>query len=160
MNTRPPINKLLTYGLLPACLILLAFLAHGCYKPANGNFARVVQDTNPSIVPLSPEESMKKIQLPPGYHVELVASEPMIQEPVAIAWDGNGRLYVAEMNTYMKDANATGEYAPTSRIKRLEDTDGDGKMDKVTIFVDSLVSRTPERRPNLEPRQLDLPHPR
>ena len=63
----------------------------------------------------------------------------MVQEPVAICWDGNGRMYVAEMNTYMKDANATGEFEPTSRIKLLEDTDGDGKMDKSTVFIDSLV---------------------
>jgi mono/diheme cytochrome c family protein len=102
-------------------------------------FKRVVVDTNPPVTPLSPGESMKKIQLPPGYIVELVASEPMVQEPVAIAWDGNGRMYVAEMNTFMKDAKATGEYEPTSRIKLLEDTDGDGKMDKVSIFIDSLV---------------------
>ncbi len=74
---------------------------------------------------------MQKIQLPPGYRVELVASEPMVQEPVAIAWDGNGRMYVAEMNTYMKDANATGEFEPTSRIKRLEDTDGERKDGQV-----------------------------
>jgi mono/diheme cytochrome c family protein len=103
------------------------------------SFERVVVDTNPPVAPLSPEESMKKIQLPPGFHIELVASEPMVQEPVAIAWDGNGRMYVAEMNTYMKDAGATGEFEPTSRIKLLEDTNGDGKMDKATIFIDSLV---------------------
>ena len=125
---------------LVGCLLALTFIIPSCQKPNTAqNFTRVVQDTNPSIVPLSPEVSMTKIQLPPGYHVELVASEPMIQEPVALAWDGNGRMYVAEMNTYMRDANATGEYAPTSRIKRLEDTDGDGKMDKSTVFVDSLV---------------------
>lgn len=99
----------------------------------------MVQDTNPPVEPLSPEASMSKIQLPPGYHIELVASEPMVQEPVAMAWDGNGRLYVAEMNTYMRDASGNGEYAPTSRIKRLEDTDGDGRMDKSTIFIDSLM---------------------
>jgi len=96
-------------------------------------------DTNPPITPLSPEESIKRIQLPPGFHVELVASEPMVQEPVALAWDGNGRMYVVEMNTFMQDANATGEYQPTSRIKLLEDIDGDGKMDKSTIYIDSLI---------------------
>ncbi|UFH54977.1 HEAT repeat domain-containing protein [Spirosoma sp. KNUC1025] len=130
-------------GLLAASLLAFALYSPSCSRPDKASsgegFARVVQDTNPPVEPLSPEASIKKIQLPPGYHIELVASEPMIQEPVAIAWDGNGRMYVAEMNTYMKDANATGEYAPTSRIKRLEDTDGDGKMDKSTIFIDSLV---------------------
>lgn len=129
--------------LFPTVFISLIGIALSCNKTSTttskADFSRVVLDTNPSIEPLSPEASIEKIQLPPGFHVELVASEPMVQEPVAIAWDGNGRLYVAEMNTYMKDANGTGEYAPTSRIKRLEDTDGDGKMDKSTVFIDSLV---------------------
>src|SRR3546814_10176450 len=73
------------------------------------------------------------------YHLELVASEPMISEPVAIAWDGNGRMYVAEMNTYMKDADGNGQNVALSKIVRLEDMDGDGVMDKRTIFIDSLL---------------------
>lgn len=140
---KPDVTTTLKHSLLPLCFLSASFLVASCsqssQRSADGNFARAVQDTNPPVEPLSPEASIKKMQLPPGYHVELVASEPMIQEPVAIAWDGNGRMYVAEMNTYMKDANGTGEYEPTSRIKLLEDTDGDGKMDKSTIFVDSLV---------------------
>ena len=87
----------------------------------------------------SPEESMKTFFLPEGYKVELVASEPMIDEPVAIAWDGDGRMYVAEMNTYMQDVDGTGTNVPVSKIKLLEDLDGDGKMDKSTVFVDSLM---------------------
>nr|MBA4167425.1 c-type cytochrome [Chitinophagaceae bacterium] len=63
----------------------------------------------------------------------------VIQEPVAIVWDGNGRMYVAEMRSYMQDINGTGEHLPVCRITRLEDTDGDGKMDKHTVFIDSLV---------------------
>lgn len=88
---------------------------------------------------LSPEESMKTFYLPEGYRVELVASEPMIDEPVTIAWDGNGRMYVAEMNTYMQDVNGTGTNRSISKIKLLEDTDGDGRMDKSTVFIDSLL---------------------
>jgi len=94
---------------------------------------------NPSGVYLSPQESMETFQLPKGYHLELVASEPMIKEPVAIVWDGNGKMYVAEMRTYMQDANATGEQEQLSRISLLEDTNNDGKMDKSTIFIDSLL---------------------
>ncbi|CAN5180484.1 hypothetical protein BH11BAC6_BH11BAC6_07880 [soil metagenome] len=134
------------YGLSKTYMIATMF-ALALYACSNSNtnnntqesFKRVVVDTNPPVTPLSPEESIKKIQLPPGFHVELVASEPMVQEPVAICWDGNGRMYVAEMNTYMKDASATGELEPTSRIKLLEDTDGDGRMDRSTVFVDSLI---------------------
>ena len=52
--------------------------------------------------PLSPEESRKLIELPPGYHAELAASEPAINEPVWAAWDGDGAMYVLEMNSYMQ----------------------------------------------------------
>ncbi|PPL01331.1 DUF7133 domain-containing protein [Parapedobacter indicus] len=100
---------------------------------------KIIVDTLPSPAYLSPEESMEQIYLQPGYKLELVASEPMIHEPVAIAWDANGRMFVAEMNTYMQDVNGTGEMQPVCSIKRLEDTDGDGKMDKSVVFIDSLV---------------------
>ncbi|CDF78039.1 probable cytochrome c precursor [Formosa agariphila KMM 3901] len=88
---------------------------------------------------LSPEESLKSFYLPEGYKVELVASEPMIDEPITMAWDGDGRMYVAEMNTYMQDVDGTGTNRSISKIKLLEDLDGDGKMDKSTVFIDSLL---------------------
>lgn len=100
---------------------------------------KIIVDTIPTGEYLSPEESMERIYLQPGYRLELVASEPMIHEPVAMAWDGNGRMFVAEMNTYMQDVDGTGEMKAVSTIKRLEDTDGDGKMDKSVVFIDSLV---------------------
>ncbi|MBX2901021.1 MAG: c-type cytochrome [Cyclobacteriaceae bacterium] len=124
-----------------AVLLACCTLAQSCKQKAEdeSTYQRKFITTNPDPKPLSPKESIKKFQLPPGYRVELVASEPMVQEPVAMAWDGNGVLYVVQMNTYMKDANATEEYEPTSRIMRLEDTDWDGHMDKVNVFIDSLV---------------------
>ena len=88
---------------------------------------------------LSPEESRQTIHVPDGYRLELVASEPMIEEPVTLAWDGNGRMYVAEMRTYVQDIEGTGTDLPLSRVMRLEDTDGDGQMDKSVVFIDSLV---------------------
>lgn len=97
----------------------------------------VVRDPSPA--PLSPEESMKTMHLPEGYRLELVACEPMVEEPVAIVWDANGRMYVAEMLSYMQDIEGTGENDPVSRIVRLEDTNGDGRMDKRTVFIDSLI---------------------
>jgi mono/diheme cytochrome c family protein/glucose/arabinose dehydrogenase len=100
---------------------------------------RIMVDLHPDPTPKSPEEEMKHIYLPPGYHLQLVASEPMVSQPVAIAWDGNGRMYVAELNTYMLDVNGTGERDATCKIKLLEDTNGDGAMDKVTVFADNLL---------------------
>ncbi len=122
-----------------AALALTVMLACEKKSEDESTYQRKFITTNPDPAPLSPEESIEKFQLPPGYSVELVASEPMVQEPVAISWDANGVMYVVQMNTYMKDANATEEYEPTSRIMRLEDSDSDGQMDKVSVFVDSLV---------------------
>ncbi|HVX52178.1 MAG TPA: c-type cytochrome [Chitinophagaceae bacterium] len=138
------LKKLVKVFLYCSLLALPAAILPSCHQNSDTHliprdFQRQVLDTNPPVTPLSPEESIKRIQLPAGFHVQLVASEPMVQEPVAIAWDGDGKMYVAEMNTYMKTANADGELERTSRIMLLQDEDGDGKMDKSTIFADSLL---------------------
>ncbi len=88
---------------------------------------------------LSPADEMKTFRLPPGYRVELVASEPMVQEPVVIDWDQEGRLWVVEMLGYMQDLPSSTEREPTGRVSVLEDQDGDGKMDKKTVFMDGLI---------------------
>ena len=127
-------------------LVFLCIIIYNCSEPNKVTKNNVgtpyptrTFDPTPSVDYLSPEESLKTFNLPPGYKLEIVASEPMIKEPVAIAWDGNARMYVAEMLTYMQDADATGEQRPVSRISLLEDTDNDGKMDKSTVFIDSLL---------------------
>lgn len=88
---------------------------------------------------LSPTESMKTIQVPEGYKLQVVASEPMITEPVDCVWDANGDMYVIEMKTYMQDADGKGQYNKTSRVMKLTDLDGDGTMDKSSVFIDGLV---------------------
>lgn len=88
---------------------------------------------------LSPEASIATMQLPKGYRLEPVLTEPHIAEPVMIAFDGNGRMYVAEMRTYMQDLDGTGEQEPVSRVSRHEDTDGDGVYDRHTVFADKLL---------------------
>jgi mono/diheme cytochrome c family protein/glucose/arabinose dehydrogenase len=87
----------------------------------------------------SPKESMALIEMQEGYSLELVAAEPMVEEPAAIAWDGDGKLYVAELNTYMQDIDGKNQHSPVCRVILLEDTDDDGKMDKRSVFVDKLV---------------------
>jgi mono/diheme cytochrome c family protein len=98
-----------------------------------------VQKVNDESPVLSPEDEMKTFFMPPGYHVELVASEPMIEEPILIDWDADGRLWVLEMPAYMRDIAGDGEHDPVGRVSVLEDTNGDGKMDKKTVFLDGLV---------------------
>ena len=88
---------------------------------------------------LTPAQELKTIYMPPGYHLELVASEPMVQDPVVIDWDADGRLWVVEMVGYMNDIQATGEHDPVGRVVVLEDRNGDGVMDTRTVFADHLV---------------------
>ncbi len=89
---------------------------------------------------LSPEETVATMRFAePGYRLEIVACEPMIEEPVLVEWDAQGRMYVAEMLTYMQDIDGNDELTPNSRISRLEDTDGDGRMDTSTVFIDNLL---------------------
>ena len=89
--------------------------------------------------PLAPDVALTKFAMPPGYRVELVASEPLIQDPVMIDWDGDGRMWAVEMPGYMPDINAKGEHAPIGKIVVLEDTNHDGRMDKRTVFQEGLV---------------------
>jgi mono/diheme cytochrome c family protein/glucose/arabinose dehydrogenase len=88
---------------------------------------------------LSPAEALKTFSMPPGYRLELVASEPLIQDPILIDWDPNGRLWAVELPGYMRDIKASGEYEPIGRIVVLEDTNGDGAMDRRTVFADGLI---------------------
>jgi len=93
----------------------------------------------PPPAPLSPEAALKSFTLEPGYRMELVAAEPLVEAPIAMSWDDQGRLYVVEMRGYMHDVTGTKDMEPLGRIKRLEDTDGDGRMDKASVFLDQLV---------------------
>jgi mono/diheme cytochrome c family protein/glucose/arabinose dehydrogenase len=101
------------------------------------------KDFDPSlhqkILPLSPEASLKTMVLQDGYSMEIVAAEPLIEEPVTMTFDGNGRIYVAEMLTYMQDAEGSDTFRSVSRIKRLEDKDGDGLFESYTVFADNLL---------------------
>ncbi len=89
--------------------------------------------------PLTPAEEFATFQIQPGFRVELVAAEPLVNTPVALSWDERGRLFVCEMSTYMQNAEGKGEDQPAGTIAVLEDTNGDGKMDKRTVFADGLV---------------------
>lgn len=87
--------------------------------------------------PLEAAASQKLIQVPAGFELQLFASEPDIVNPIAMAWDEKGRLWVIETVDYpnsVRDEEGVGD----DRIKILEDTNGDGKADKFTVFADSL----------------------
>src|SRR5713101_1662142 len=85
--------------------------------------------------PLSPREELATFRVPKGFRVELVASEPDVVDPVAMAFDEDGRLFVAEMRGYPNGGVATGTIS-SGRIKLLEDRDGDGFYEKSSVFAD------------------------
>jgi putative heme-binding domain-containing protein len=84
--------------------------------------------------PLSPAEAIARMKVPEGFQVELVAAEPDLVNPVAMTFDERGRIWVTESLEYPRHSAGPGR----DRIKILEDTDGDGKVDKVTVFADGL----------------------
>src|SRR5262249_35926382 len=98
------------------------------------SFNELLQNEEPKAK--SPEASLKSIQVKPGFAVELVASEPLVQSPIALAWGPDGKLWVVEMGDYPLGADGKGK--PGGRIKFLESTKCDGKYDKATVFLDNL----------------------
>lgn len=94
----------------------------------------VVFDPGP---PLEPTESLAAIRVPADVVVELVAAEPLVVDPVAMAFDERGRLFVCEFRDY-PTGPANSDDPPLSRIKCLEDRDRDGRMDHATVFADQL----------------------
>lgn len=88
--------------------------------------------------PKSPLEELKTFQVEDGFEVQLVAYEPMVQDPIFLTFDENNKLWVVEMRSFMPDIDGLGEALPLGRISVLEDTNGDGTMDKSTVYLDSL----------------------
>ena len=125
---------------LAALALLVGATSAFALNKGNAGPAEVALKFNlPAPAPLTPQEELKTFKLPPGFRIELVASEPMIESPVAISFDDQGRMFVVEMRSYMRDLEGTTEKDPTSRVSLLTDTDGDGRMDKASAFLDNLV---------------------
>ncbi len=107
-------------------LVLFSLLFYNCKKPISPT--------------LTPEEALETFHLADeNLTIELVASEPLVQDPVAITFDEAGRLWVAEMLGFMQDIDGAGEEDRIGRISVLFDDDGDGKMDRRQTFLDSLI---------------------
>ncbi|WP_341228494.1 c-type cytochrome [uncultured Arcticibacterium sp.] len=91
------------------------------------------------VLPLSVSDEQKRFVLMDGYKMEPVLAEPQIEQPGAISFDGNGRMYVLELRSYMLTADSEGTLEPTSGISRWEDKDNDGVYETGGMFVDKLV---------------------
>ncbi len=94
---------------------------------------------NPS--PMPAEEALKALTLPEGFNATLFASEPQVQNPIALAWDRRGRMWVAENYTYSERAKRF-DLSLRDRLIILEDADHDGKAEKRTVFTDNVQMLT------------------
>ena len=109
-------------------------------SPVNRPWPPELQKVSPDSPALSPADALKTFYMPPGYRIELVASEPLIQDPIVIDWDRQGRLWAVEMPGFVPNLQAPEPYMePVGKVVVLEDTDKDGVMDKRTVFADGLV---------------------
>lgn len=86
--------------------------------------------------PKSPEEALASFRVRPGFRVELAAAEPVVIDPIAFDWGADGRLWVVEMRDYPLGLDGKGQ--PGGVVKVLDDTNGDGRYDKATIFLDGI----------------------
>lgn len=131
---------------LVACLAPLA--VHGqsgarkgpLTSEANRPWPAAVQENLPAQPPvLSPADALKTFTMAPGYHLELVAAEPLVQDPILMEFDGDGRLWVLEMQGFAINENMDNSFEPINNLVILEDADGDGVYDKRTVFMDRLI---------------------
>lgn len=99
----------------------------------------VPQDMIPIAPVLEIEDALKSFTIQDGFVIEAVAVEPLVDKPVAITFDNQGRIWVVEMRGYMTDIDGTEESKPMGQIVILEDTDKDGQVDKRTTFLDQLL---------------------
>src|SRR5215207_1826113 len=106
------------------------------------SFSLAAQTNPPSTQPtpyLSPAEELKTFHLPPGYRMELVVSDPIIREPVVTVFDGDGKMFVAEMRTYMQDIDGSNEHTNAGLVSLHWSSKRNGVFDKHTIFIDQLL---------------------
>ena len=122
-------------------LLAASLLAAPASSPAPADAPYVPDFTpQPAVKALTPEEELKTIELPEGYRLELVLSErDGIREPANLTFDGNGRMYIAELRTYMQDIDGKNEHDPVGVISRHESTQRDGKFDKHTLYRDKML---------------------
>lgn len=115
---------------LLVCVLLIVAPAIAAEDPSKTDYAKEL----PRIPATEPGEALETFTVAPGFRIEQVAAEPLVNSPVACEWDENGRLYVCEMRGYSENRDDK-----LSRVSVLDDDDGDGKYDRSTVFVEGLL---------------------
>lgn len=125
--------------LISLVVILMVIVAGGFYWLKREKVPLYLAVDTPPAPALTPAQALNGFALAPGFAIELVAAEPLVVDPVAMAWDEAGRLFVVEMRGFMPDAYGNGEDKPVGRVVMLLDDNGDGVMDRSEVFLDELV---------------------
>ena len=125
--------------LLPNLILSTALFAQNGDKSGEAQQPLPQELKVPPAPILTAEEALKTFKIAPGFHLEIVASDPLLHNPVAMTFGPDGRIWVVEMTGFMPNPDGKGEDAKVGAIVVLEDTDGDGRMDKRTVFLDGLV---------------------
>src|SRR5271157_3882356 len=115
--------------------LLLVLPAVAWAAPSDGKSV-VSQAKNDLPRGMTPQESLSTLRVPPGFKVEITACEPLVQDPIALDWGADGKLWVVEMGDYPLGVDGKGK--PGGIVRFLEDTNGDGVYDKATTFLDGL----------------------
>ena len=98
---------------------IISVLILSCISSFGQERSGIDLNPDPPSTMYAPVKSLSMIRVPDGFKLELVAAEPMIEEPVCMAWGPDGELYVAEMRSYMQDIDMSGELEPISRVVKL-----------------------------------------
>ncbi len=114
--------------------VALLFITPLGAQPTPADLA--LDDLLPRIAPVEPKDALSTFRLDAGLRIELAAAEPDVADPIALAFDEDGRMYVAEMRDYPYDPSP--DNPPLGRVRRLEDRDGDGLFEHSTIFADHV----------------------
>jgi glucose/arabinose dehydrogenase/mono/diheme cytochrome c family protein len=136
---RRPFILLLAAALLSSSGTMLSQIGDRLDRPDLKQELPIPRERIPPAPVLTPEEALRAFVVEPGFRVELVAAEPLVEDPVAMAFGPDGRIWVVEMRGYMHNVDGRGEDLPNGRVVVLEDTDDDGRMDKSTVFLDGIV---------------------
>ena len=120
-------------------LTLVVAASAGAEEKKKGYTYVIPFDEIPPAPALPPEEALKTFRIDEDFELQVVASDPAIQNPVSLTFDGDGRMWVVEMRGYMPNVEAEGEEEPVGRISILSDKDGDGHYEDYKVFMDELV---------------------
>lgn len=136
---RCSVKKILSRSLLTILSFSPLFAQNGDRRHHHTQEDIVPKELIPPAPVLTVDQALKAFTIQDGFVIEPVAAEPLVEKPVALAFDNKGRMWVCEMLGYMAKIDGTGEDKPVGRIAILEDTTGNGVVDKRTTFLENIL---------------------